>query len=337
MEIYKTKNEKYNRIIDIIKENKYSNKQPILIILENIKESLDFGKELKKLKYDFLTLNDVQKESEEYILDNSGHSDRILLATNAAGRGTDIIIDDLSKQRGGLYVIVGFFPQNSRIEFQAIGRAGRQGNPGKSKIIVSEDEEFISNNIIYMSKFDIDEKSLYRFRKSNVEDISNTRIEFFEKEKIYYYSLKKHFLFKNFMICLFDNTTFNYCFDCLRDIFAENVNYEYYKIFTLSKIDDIWSEFYSDLVKERGYKNYNLNARRNHFIDFMEKSEWPNYLKEIYGEDYRQQIKSDLIYNIMKNLKNEIIMKNNNFNDAFDGYNTFKDLLSKIKFENLIK
>jgi len=68
--------------------------------LENIKETLDFGNELKKLNFEFYTLNDVQKESEEYILDNSGHSGRILLATNAAGRGTDIIIDDLSKERG---------------------------------------------------------------------------------------------------------------------------------------------------------------------------------------------------------------------------------------------
>ena len=198
MEIYKTKLEKYNRIKEIIKENYENNKQPILIILENIKETLDFGKELKYLNYEFFILNDVQKESEEYILDNSGHSGRILLATNAAGRGTDIIIDDLSKQRGGLYVIVGFFPQNSRIEYQAIGRAGRQGNPGKSKIIVSKDEDFISNNKIFIPNNEINEESLYLFRKNNVEDISNARIKFFEKEKVYYYNLKKYFLFKKF-------------------------------------------------------------------------------------------------------------------------------------------
>ena len=104
MEIYKTKDLKYKRILDIIKENNENKKQPILIILENIKETLDFGNELKKLNYEFYTLNDVQKESEEYILDNSDHSGRILLATNAARRGTDIIIDDLSKQRVYFYL-----------------------------------------------------------------------------------------------------------------------------------------------------------------------------------------------------------------------------------------
>ena len=332
MEIYKTKDLKYNRILEIIKENNENKKQPILIILENIKETLDFGNELKKLNFEFYTLNDVQKESEEYILDNSGHSGRILLATNAAGRGTDIIIDDLSKERGGLYVIIGFFPQNSRIEYQAIGRAGRQGNPGRSKIIVSEDEEFI-----FLSKNKKDEESLYKFRKASVEHISKNRIDFFEKEKIYYYNLKKYFLFKDFMICLFDNTTFNYCFDCLYDI-GENINYEYYKKFTLSKIDDIWSEFYSDLVKDRN-KEEKLDINKNYFIAFMEKfqNEWPNYLKEVYGENYEQNLKSDLISNIMKTLINKINMKNNIFNDAYNDYNSLKELLSKIKFENLFK
>ena len=80
------------------------------------------------------------------------------MATNAAGRGTDIIIDDFAKKHGGLYVIVGFFPQNSRIEFQAIGRAGRQGNPGRTKMIISKDEEFIYNNYYFL-------KSIKKWKK----------------------------------------------------------------------------------------------------------------------------------------------------------------------------
>lgn len=94
-----------------------------------IRETIKFGKQLKKLFLDFFILNDVQKENKDYILNNTGHCVNILIAINEAGRGTYIIIDDLAKQNGGLYANVGFFPQNSRIEFQAIGRAGRQGNP----------------------------------------------------------------------------------------------------------------------------------------------------------------------------------------------------------------
>jgi preprotein translocase subunit SecA len=80
---------------------------------------------LKKNNFDFFILNDIQKESEDYILNNMGHVGNILIATNAAGRGTDIIIDDNSKKNGGLYFIIGFFLKNYRIEFQDIGRAGR--------------------------------------------------------------------------------------------------------------------------------------------------------------------------------------------------------------------
>ena len=156
MEIYENKNEKFKRIIELVKENKQkgNKSQPILIILENIEETIEFGELLQKIKYDFFILNDIQKENEDYILNNMGHPGNILIATNAAGRGTDIIIDENSKNNGGLYVIVGFLPQNSRIEFQAIGRAGRQGNPGKSKIVVSRDEKFVFyNNIIYKTFF----------------------------------------------------------------------------------------------------------------------------------------------------------------------------------------
>ena len=149
-EIYENKTNKYNRIVEIIFNNIVDKKQPILIILQNIQETVEFGDILKNFNLSYLILNDVQKENEDYILNKSGHRGGILVATNAAGRGTDIIIDDFAKKHGGLYVIVGFFPQNSRIEFQAIGRAGRQGNPGRTKMIISKDEEFIYNNYYFL-------------------------------------------------------------------------------------------------------------------------------------------------------------------------------------------
>ena len=135
LEIYENKREKFNRILDIILLNKTKGNKALqmLVILQNIEETIDFGKTLSEINLEYFTLNDIQKENEDFILSNTGHSGSILIATNAAGRGTDIIIDETSKKNGGLYVIIGFFPRNSRIEFQAIGRAGRQGNPGREK------------------------------------------------------------------------------------------------------------------------------------------------------------------------------------------------------------
>jgi len=152
-EIYEDKKTKFERIVEIILENITDKNQPILVILQNIQETIEFGDILKNFEFQFSILNDVQKENEDFILSKAGQCGSILIATNAAGRGTDIIIDKIAKKNGGLYVIVGFFPKNSRIKFQAIGRAGRQGNPGKAKIIISKDEEFIYHNYYILKGF----------------------------------------------------------------------------------------------------------------------------------------------------------------------------------------
>ena len=92
------------------------------------------------------------------------------------------------------------------------------------------------------------------------------------------------------------------------------------------------------MVKDRN-KDEKLDINKNYFLAFMEKlqNEWPNYLKEVYGENYEEKLKFDLISNVMKTLTNEIYMKNNILNDAFSDFNYLIDLLSKIKFENLFK
>ena len=81
-------------------------------------------------------LNDLQISEEDFIVKQAGASSVVTVATNAAGRGTDIPISKLAMQNGGLHVIFTFFPSNQRIEDQGAGRAGRQGNNGSYRIIV---------------------------------------------------------------------------------------------------------------------------------------------------------------------------------------------------------
>ena len=82
-----------------------------------------------------MVLNDAQKEKEEYILEKAGEIGSILVSTNAEGRGMDIILSKNSLNIGGLYVILVFFPQNSRIEYQGIGsRKKRKSWKGKDSI-----------------------------------------------------------------------------------------------------------------------------------------------------------------------------------------------------------
>ena len=343
MEIYENKNEKYKRILNIIKQNKNKKdkSQPMLIILENIDETIKFGKLLKNKKYKYFILNDIQKENEDYILNNSGHNKSILVATNAAGRGTDIIIDDNSKKNGGLYVIIGFFPQNSRIEYQAIGRAGRQGNPGNAKIIISKDEEFTLYNFMLVNQFkemEIDiGKALYLTRKLIVEDISKTRISFCKNERVYFYTLKKFFLFKEFMILLYENNLFKSYFEIISRGIEFYQNFEYYKNFVLMKIDDIWSEFYSDFVKERGNINLICNKNQNYFADFVNKfeKEWLNCMKEIYQND-NKKFEVDATNICLKKLKKKIDydIKEDEFSKDF---NNFKKIFENIKLSDLFE
>ena len=262
----------------------------------------------------------------------------ILIATNAAGRGTDIIINEKSKQNGGLYVIIGFFPKNSRIEFQAIGRAGRQGNPGKAKIIISKDEEFIYYNLFFINQLEKIEnneiKALFLFRTINIEDISKIRIEFCKKEKIFFCNLKKYFIFKEFIISLLNNNLFISYYDFMSEFLSIDINYEYYKNYTLVNLDNIWSEFYSEFNEERGNSNFILNDKHNYFIDFLNKFEkdWPLALKEINQYNDQRKINADLFLITSKNLIKIINQK-----DAANNYNIFKNLLSKIELSELLK
>ena len=67
---------------------------------------------------DNLILNDIQKEKEEYIILFAGKPRNVVIATNAAGRGTDIILSEDSLNSGGLHVIMGFYPENNRLDFK---------------------------------------------------------------------------------------------------------------------------------------------------------------------------------------------------------------------------
>jgi len=127
----KAKHLNINYIIEIIMDNIVQ--QFMLILLESLQKSIEFSYLLKNLGLNPFVLNDAQKEKEDYILEKAGQLGNILISTNAAGRGIDIILSKEALNVGGLYVIFRFFPLNSRVEFQGIGRAGRQGQQGRAK------------------------------------------------------------------------------------------------------------------------------------------------------------------------------------------------------------
>lgn len=111
--------------------------RPVLILCETINESEIVEEVLKNANVPFEMFNETQKKSGEEIIENAGKPGAVTVATNNAGRGTDIKLRGASLQNGGLHVILLFYPGSGRVEDQGRGRGGRQGEPGSSEMILS--------------------------------------------------------------------------------------------------------------------------------------------------------------------------------------------------------
>lgn len=117
--------------------------QPVLIGTRTITQSLQLAAILRQKKVDHVVLNGVQDLSESLVIRDAGQVGRITIATNMAGRGTDIKLSDDAKQSGGLHVIVVEHQDSSRVDQQLIGRSGRQSDPGCCQFFVSAEDEII--------------------------------------------------------------------------------------------------------------------------------------------------------------------------------------------------
>jgi preprotein translocase subunit SecA len=137
-----------------------------------------------------LVLNDSQKEDEDFILRQAGRPGAITIATNAAGRGTDIIIAPAAIQSGGLHVVIAFFPANLRVECQALGRAGRQGQSGTCEIMFACDELFARHLGLSAGE---DLASVYAKRTEQIKIESERRQIRTRRERYLFGALSKFF------------------------------------------------------------------------------------------------------------------------------------------------
>lgn len=144
--IFATTAEKNKRIVESALEKRRMTS--VLVLVPTIKESNDISALIKNAsggKVCCLVLNETQRENEDFILLKASHMGTILVATNTAGRGTDIRLSKEVIENGGLHVIYGAFPPNLRVECQGLGRSARQGQPGSNQIFISLDEELVKN------------------------------------------------------------------------------------------------------------------------------------------------------------------------------------------------
>jgi preprotein translocase subunit SecA len=140
--IYKTKDEKYNAIVADIQSH-HQNNQPVLVGTIAIETSELLSKKLSAKNIPHQVLNAKFHEKEAEIIKNAGQPGAITIATNMAGRGTDIVLGSGVTNMGGLYVIGSERHESRRIDNQLRGRSGRQGDPGKSKFYSSLDDDLM--------------------------------------------------------------------------------------------------------------------------------------------------------------------------------------------------
>ncbi|WP_301860145.1 preprotein translocase subunit SecA [uncultured Megasphaera sp.] len=159
--IYKTKNAKYRAVVrEVIKRHKTG--QPILVGTTSISQSEIISQMLDKENIPHNVLNAKYHEKEAEIIKNAGQMNMVTIATNMAGRGTDIKLGKGVAELGGLMIIGTERHESRRIDNQLRGRAGRQGDPGTTQFFLSLEDDlmriFGSENISkFMDKLGMDE------------------------------------------------------------------------------------------------------------------------------------------------------------------------------------
>ena len=140
--VYVTKEDKYRAMVKKVRAC-HDKRQPVLVGTTSIIQSEDVAGYLdaEGLPYELLNAKSVEKEVE--LIAKAGQAGRITIATNMAGRGTDITLDDGAKEAGGLFVLGTEKHESRRIDNQLRGRSGRQGDPGETVFYVSVEDDMM--------------------------------------------------------------------------------------------------------------------------------------------------------------------------------------------------
>lgn len=140
--VYRTKREKYNAVIEQI-ESLREQRRPVLVGTTSVEVSETISRMLKRKNIPHNVLNAKQHQKEAEIVAHAGEAGAITIATNMAGRGTDIKLGSGIVDKGGLYILGTERHESRRIDRQLRGRSGRQGDPGTSKFFLSLEDDLM--------------------------------------------------------------------------------------------------------------------------------------------------------------------------------------------------
>ncbi len=294
--VYKTKREKYNAVIDEIVDLTGKGR-PVLVGTTSVEISELLSKMLSMRKIKHNVLNAKQHQREADIVAEAGQASSVTIATNMAGRGTDIKLGAGVKEAGGLAIVGTERHESRRVDRQLRGRAGRQGDPGSSQFFVSLEDDlmrlFGSERVSkIMDRFGYKEgeviqhsmisKTIERSQKKVEQNNFGTRKRLLEyddvmnKQRTVIYSLRKNALFGDRLSVDLNNMLYQWCHEKTSQM-KEEANYSDYKLEILRNMaydpavsevdfnklkDEELSENLFDLLNSH-YQNKSLHIRQS--------------------------------------------------------------------------
>ncbi len=247
--IYKTKREKYGAVIEKIEELRNAGR-PILVGTTSVEVSELLSRMLSQKKIPHNVLNAKQHSREAQIVAEAGLAGNVTIATNMAGRGTDIKLGPGVKDAGGLAIVGTERHESRRVDRQLRGRAGRQGDPGSSQFFVALEDDlmrmFGSERIAKVMDFagykegeviqhSMVSKSIERAQKKVEENNFGIRKRLLEyddvmnKQRTVIYTKRNHALFGERLALDLDNALYDVC-SGLISTFKENNDFEAFKL-----------------------------------------------------------------------------------------------------------
>ncbi|HEA6929234.1 TPA: preprotein translocase subunit SecA [Campylobacter lari] len=366
--IYKTQEEKFKAVIEEIKKANTKG-QPVLVGTASIERSEVFHNMLVKERIPHHVLNAKNHEQEALIIQDAGKKGAVTIATNMAGRGVDIKIDDEIRALGGLYIIGTERHESRRIDNQLRGRAGRQGDPGVSRFYLS-----LEDNLLRIFGGDRIKNIMERLGIEEGEHIESrivTRAVENAQKKVesLHFESRKHLLEYDDVANEQRKTIYNYRNELLDEEFdlqdkilkniAEYSNHLVSQIYLNAELEDDVKHFES--LKQK--VSYECNLELNE-VDFKDLGviEVENKLSEILEKVYKdkmsiiedkeaRRIERILYLQILDNLwrehlyqmdilKTGIGLRSYNQKDPLveykkESYNLFMELVERIKFDSL--
>ena len=366
--IYKTEEEKFKAAVETIKKL-HKKGQPVLVGTASIEKSEVLHHYLKQAKIPHSVLNAKQHEKEAQIIKDAGKKGMVTIATNMAGRGVDIKLDDEVKKLGGLFILGTERHESRRIDNQLRGRSGRQGDPGASQFYLSLEDNLLrifgSDKIkTIMERLGIQEgehiesKMVTRAVENAQKKVENLHFEsrknLLEYDDVANEQRKTIYNFRNNL--LDPNYDLSHKLDEIREEFVESLLYKA-EIFESGVKEDFDLKKFAAILKEEINEDIDIEELKD--LDYQAlKEKLIQFLKDKYEEkmsvvdkEQKNEIERILYLQILDNawrehlyqmdiLKTGIGLRGYNQKDPLveykkESYNLFLELVDRIKFESL--